>query len=64
MHKTKQYWNMMCLIYVTLEHKTSLKARTHRDEYRRTLFVSVFQRVCCVHTQAIIADDEPSEHAN
>ncbi len=25
MHKTKQYWNMMCLIYVTLEHKISLK---------------------------------------
>ncbi len=41
-----------------------LKARTHRDEYRRTLFASVFQRVCCVHTQAIFADDEPSEHAN
>ncbi len=40
------------------------KARTHRDEYRRTLFVSVFQRVFCVHTQAIFADDEPSEHAN
>ncbi len=28
-----------------------LKARTHRDEYRRALF-------------AIFADDEPSEHAN
>ncbi len=42
----------------------TLKARTHRDEYRRTLFVSVFQRVFCVHTQAIFADDEPSEHAN
>ncbi len=41
-----------------------LKARTHRDEYRRTLFASVFQRVFCVHTQAIFADDEPSEHAN
>ncbi len=40
------------------------KARTHRDEYQRTLFASVFQRVCCVHTQAIFADDEPSEHAN
>ncbi len=24
----------------------------------------VFQRVFCVHTQAISADDEPSEHAN
>ncbi len=41
-----------------------LKARTHRDEYRRALFASVFQRVFCVHTQAIFADDEPSEHAN
>ncbi len=41
-----------------------LKARKHRDEYRRALFVSVFQRVFCVHTQAIFADDEPSEHAN
>ncbi len=44
--------------------KGNIKARTHRDEYRRTLFASVFQRVCCVHTQAIFADDEPSEHAN
>ncbi len=44
--------------------KDSLKAHTHRDEYRRTLFASVFQRVCCVHTQAIFDDDEPSEHAN
>ncbi len=43
---------------------SSLKARTHRDEYRRALFASVFQRVFCVHTQAIFADDEPSEHAN
>ncbi len=51
-------------LYVTLEHKSSLKACTHRDEYRRTLFASVFQRVFCVHTQAIFADDEPSEHAN
>ncbi len=42
----------------------SLKARTHQDEYRRALFASVFQRVSCVHTQAIFADDEPSEHAN
>ncbi len=42
----------------------TVKARTHRDEYRRTLFASVFQCVCCVHTQAIFADDEPSEHAN
>ncbi len=41
-----------------------LKARTHRDEYRRALFASVFQRVFCVHTQAIFADDVPSEHAN
>ncbi len=41
-----------------------IKARTHRDEYRRALFTSVFQRVFCVHTQAIFADDEPSEHAN
>ncbi len=41
-----------------------LKARTHRDEYRRVLFASVFQRIFCVHTQAIFADDEPSEHAN
>ncbi len=41
-----------------------LKARTHRDEYRRTLFASIFQRAFCVHTQAIFADDEPSEHAN
>ncbi len=38
----------------------ALKARTHRDEYRHALFTSVF----CVHTQAIFADDEPSEHAN
>ncbi len=37
-----------------------IKARTHRDEYRRVLFSSVF----CVHTQVISADDEPSEHAN
>jgi len=44
--------------------KFSLKARTHRDEYQRALFASVFQRVFCVHTQAIFADDEPSEHAN
>ncbi len=42
----------------------SLKACTHQDEYRRALFASVFQRVFCVHTQAIFADDEPSEHAN
>ncbi len=42
----------------------SVKARIHRDEYRRALFASVFQRVFCVHTQAIFADDEPSEHAN
>ncbi len=28
------------------------------------LFASVFQRVFCVHTRAIFADDEPSEHAN
>ncbi len=41
-----------------------VKARTHRDEYRRALFASVFQRVFCVHTQAIFADDESSEHAN
>ncbi len=41
-----------------------LKARTHRDEYRHALFASAFQRVFCVHTQAIFADDEPSEHAN
>ncbi len=41
-----------------------LKARTHRDEYLRTLFASVFQHVFSVHTQAIFADDEPSEHAN
>ncbi len=39
---------------------STLKARTHRDEYRRALFASVFR----VHTQAIFADDEPSEHAN
>ncbi len=42
----------------------TLKARTHRDEYQRALFASVFQHVFCVHTQAIFADDEPSEHAN
>ncbi len=42
----------------------NLKARTHRDEYRRALFASVFQRVFCVHTQAIFADDVQSEHAN
>ncbi len=35
-----------------------------RDEYRRTLFASDLQRVFCVHTQAIFADDEPSEHTN
>ncbi len=44
--------------------KTNLKARTHRDEYRRALFASLFQCVFCVHTQVIFADDEPSEHAN
>ncbi len=33
-----------------------LKARTHRDEYRRALFASVFQRVFCVHTQSIFPD--------
>ncbi len=47
-----------------LDFFCTLKARTHRDEYRRALFASVFQRVFCVHTQAILADDEPSEHAN
>ncbi len=41
-----------------------LKARTHRDEYRRALFASVFQHIFCVHTQAIFTDDEPSKHAN
>jgi len=41
-----------------------LKACTHRDEYQRALFISVFQRVFCVHTQVIFTDDEPSEHAN
>ncbi len=41
-----------------------VKARTHRDEYRRALFAGVFQRVFCVHTQVIFADDEPIEHAN
>ncbi len=41
-----------------------LKARTHRNEYRSALFASVFQCVFCVHTQAIFADHEPSEHAN
>ncbi len=41
-----------------------LKARTHQDKYRRALFASVFQHVFCVHTEAIFADDEPSEHAN
>ncbi len=43
--------------------RVSVKARTHRDEYRRAVFASVFQRVFCVHTQAIFADDEPREHA-
>ncbi len=38
----------------------NIKARTHRDEYRRALFASVFR----VHTQVIFADDELSEHAN
>ncbi len=40
----------------SLQNESNLKARTHRDEYRRTFY--------CVHTQAIFADDEPSEHAN
>ncbi len=44
--------------------KLAIKAHTHWDEYRRALFASVFQRVFCVHTQAIFTDDEPSEHAN
>ncbi len=44
--------------------RLGVKARTHRDEYRHALFASVFQRVFCVHTQAIFADEEPSEHAN
>ncbi len=52
------------LVKANTSQQDCLKARTHRDEYRRTLFVSVFQRVFCVHTQAIFADDEPSEHAN
>ncbi len=57
-----------CLIIISLAYifnqTCKLKARTHRDEYRRTLFASVFQLIFCVHTQAIFADDEPSEHAN
>ncbi len=48
----------------TVNFNNALKACTHRDEYRRALFASVFQCVFCVHTQAIFADDEPSEHAN
>ncbi len=48
---------------VTIIVQNCLKARTHQDEYRRALFASVFQRVFCVHTQAIFTDDEPSEHA-
>ncbi len=47
-----------------LNLEIDLGSRTHRDKYRCTLFASVFQRVFCVHTQAIFADDEPSEHAN
>ncbi len=54
----KQLW------LAALDVSFCLKARTHLDEYRRALFTSVFQRVFCVHTQAILADDEPSEHAN
>ncbi len=53
------------IVLFKLNLKTlNVKARTHRDEYRRALFASVFQRVSCVHTQAIFADDELSEHAN
>ncbi len=47
-----------------LSKNITVKASAHRDEYRRALFASVFQRVFCVYTQAIFADDEPSEHAN
>ncbi len=47
-----------------MQSSPQLKARTHRDEYRRALFTSVFLCIFCVHTQAIFADDEPSEHAN
>ncbi len=47
-----------------IEKRWRIKARTHRDEYRCALFASIFQCVFCVHTQAIFADDEPSEHAN
>ncbi len=55
---------LFCLQTSSPPCKDILKARTHQDEYRRALFASVFQRVFCVHTQAIFADDEPSEHAN
>ncbi len=58
-HKKDLYFEM--LLFSEKGHKVTL---THRDEYRRALFVSVFQRVFCVHTQAIFADEEPSEHAN
>ncbi len=52
------------IVVLSLIKVHNLKARTHRDEYRRALFASVFQRVFCVHTQAIFADDDTSEHAN
>ncbi len=48
------------LIHRQQYENSTLKACTHRDEYRRALFASVF----CVHTQAIFADDERSVHAN
>ncbi len=52
------------LIHRQQYENSTLKACTHRDKYRRALFASVFQRVFGVHTQAIFADDERSEHAN
>ncbi len=59
-----EFLNLSKCISSNKNNNGTVKARTHRDEYRRALFASVFQCVFCVHTQAIFADDEPSEHAN
>ncbi len=67
LHKNLLYYFCISIVLSTRQCSNILKilkARTHRDEYRRALFASVFQRVFSVHTQAIFADDEPSEHAN
>ncbi len=41
------------------------KKLNHKGPYTPgRISARVFQRVFCVHTQAIFTDDEPSEHAN